>query len=206
VFDFEIVTTRQGWIGAEVTAEHIEIAKESYVARQQRRSSCGMQDHFSPDDMPEAVRDTKEDHRWSGDLGEMLLKDYLEQRVFDHCWLANVRESEYDVDFLINGKPIDVKTKRRKKAPKMRKDYFETVNHEQFVVAKKRDIVGYVFCDYAYEEDWIYVTGTVSYQKFDALKIWRAKGSKSNACLISADSWDIPITDLVPPFKWRKAV
>jgi len=205
MFDFEICDTPQGWVGAEVTPDHIEIAKKSYVARQQRCRSAGMQEHFSPDDMPDAVRDTREDHRWSGELGEMLLKDYLEQRVFDHCWLANMRETEYDIDFLINGKSIDVKTKRRKAAPKMRKDYFETVNHEQFVIAKTKELAGYVFCDYAYEEECVYLTGTISYQKFDSLKIWRAKGSQSNACKISADSWDIPITDLVAPLKWVKA-
>jgi len=205
MFNFEICTTKQGWIGAEVTQEHIETAKERYVERQLRFRAAGQEGHFAPDDMPDDVRDTKEDHRWSGDLGEMLVKDYLEQRAYDHTWLANVRKSEHDIDFLINRKPIDVKTKRRKRAPKNRKDYFETVNHEQFVIAKTRELAGFLFCDYAYKEDWIYLTGTVSFGKFDKLKQWRAKGSKSNVCLISADSWDIPITELVVPMKWPKA-
>jgi hypothetical protein len=193
-----------GWIGAEVEDRHIETAKHRFLERQARCNGARMGHRFNPDNMPTNDIDTENDHRWSGDLGEMLVKDYLEQRGFSHQWLADYRESEFDIDFVVRGQNIDVKTKRRKKIPQNRQDYFETVNHEQFVIAETREVAGYMFCDYAYEDQWIYLIGTVSYQKFDRLKIWRPKGSTSNACLISADSWDIPIPNLAFPIKWGK--
>lgn len=200
MFEFEICTAATGWVFADVTPEHIEEAKRRYLERRKRCRAEGMKDKFTPDDM-------EVDHRWSGDLGEMFLKDYLEQRAYDHHWLANVRESEFDIDFLINRKKVDVKTKRRKRAPQNRINYFETVNHEQFITSKQpgREVESYAFCDYAYEDQQIFLTGAVSWAKFDAKKIWRPKGSQSNKCSISADSWDIPITLLMPPLKWPKA-
>jgi hypothetical protein len=205
MFDLEICTLPQGWIGAACKPEHIEIAKERYVERQQRCRAGGMQGNFAPDDMPDAVRDTKDDHRWSGDLGEMLVKDYLELRAIDHDWLAGARESEYDPDFRINRVHIDVKTKRRKHIPLKQDDYFETINNDQFLLAPKRKIIGFLFCDYAYEDRWIYLIGKISYAQFDQHKIWREKGTMSNVCKISADSWDVPITKINTPLNWVKA-
>lgn len=183
------------------------MARERYLERQHRCAAKGERKaHFTPDGLAEADVDTVRDHRWSGDLGEMLVKDYLELRAYDHHWLAGVRESEYDPDFLINRIKIDVKTKRSKRVPKNQPSYFETVNHDQFVLAKTRDIKGFIFCHYAYEDGWIYLIGKISYAQFDKLKIERNPGDQVHEQFtVSAKSWDIPITELTPPLKWVKS-
>ncbi len=198
MFDFEICTAPQGWVFADVLPMHIEEAKERFLERQKRCRAQGVREKVSPDDMDD-------DHQWSGDLGEMLVKDYLELRAIDHNWLTGVRESEFDPDFRITRVNIDVKTKRRKVMPKNQPDYYETVSHDQFVLAEKREVIGFMFCDYAYKEQRIYLIGKMSYKQFDQLKEWRAKGAMLDKCKISADSWDVPITKVIPPLKWRKA-
>ena len=207
MFNLEIVTTPQGWVAAPVEPEHIEIAKERYLDRQHRFEATGQRNqHFKPDDMPDEDVDTERDHRWSGDLGEMLVKDYLTRRRYDHHWLAGVKETEYDPDFWIAGHKIDVKTKRSKGAPKLVDHYFATVNHDQLVIAKTRDVAGFIFCSYAYEDQWIYLVGKISYAQFDKIKIERNVGDQVHEHFtVSAKSWDVPITALTPPLRWVKA-
>lgn len=206
MFNLEIVTTPQGWVAAKVEPEHIEIAKERYLERQQRCRADGLREKFTPDGMDAGDVDTERDHRWSGDLGEMLVKDYLERRAYEHHWLAGVRESEYDPDFWISGHKLDVKTKRRKMEPLLQDDYFETVYHDQFVLAKTRGVAGFLFCDYAYGHQWIYLVGKISYAQFDKIKIERNVGDQVHEHFtVSAKSWDVPITALTPPLRWVKA-
>jgi len=193
MFDSELVTTPQGWYAAHCTPEMIEIAQQHHAAR------------FSPGDKSHIESSIEEDDaRWSWYLGEMVVDAMLAQRAYDYQWLSN--ESDYEPDFRISGMLIDVKTKNRVCAPRLEDDWFASVRHDQFVIAPKHGIKGYIFCDYDYKNHWVYVLGKLGYDRFAAESIHRQKGDYvHDKHTTRVECHDIALTKLMLPLKWQKA-
>ena len=187
-----IVTTPQGWAAAEVPSPAVQIAKDRFA-----QHFAGRQPHLID------AQNGAGNYNWSGELGEMLVDQYLTERCYNFKWMAD--ENEYEPDFLINGISIDVKTKNVSSRPKLQDDYFSTVRHDQFVIAKRHGILGYIFCNYDYRNQWVYLMGKISYAQFDKIKIERNVGDQvHDYYTVREKSWDVRLTDLTPPMQWTK--
>jgi len=187
-----MVTTAQGWVAAPVPDEAIAGAKELHATK----FSAGDKSHIES-----AIGD--EDYHWCGELGEMFTDQVLRWRCYTYAWQSN--DNDYDPDFNIGGYGVDVKTKNRGCPPQLKPDWFATVRHDQFVIAKQYGIQAYIFCDYDYKNQWIYMLGKISYAQFDKLKIERNVGDVvHDNFTVRKKSWDIRLTDLIVPLEWKK--
>lgn len=193
-----MVTTPQGWVAAPVPDEAVTAAKELHASK------------FTPGDdshIRSSIGD--DDYRWCGELGEMFTDQVFAFRHYTYVWQSN--KNDYSPDFNIGNYNVDVKTKNRGCTPRLKPDWYATVKHDQFVIAKQHEIAAYIFCDYDCNNQWIYMLGKISYAQFDTLKIERNVGdivTRANAkddFVVKEKSWDVRLTDLLVPIRWKKA-
>ena len=191
--DFDLVTTPQGWVATQCSAEQVGVATKHHAER------------FKPDDSShiDSAIDSP-DARWSWYLGEWVVHQMLQHKGIQHHWLSN--EDDYAPDFSINEMFVDVKVKNRGCRPVMADDWYATVRLDQFLTAPRHNIKAYIFCDYCYKSQHLTVLGKMSYTQFAKGSTYRPEGTYVHKKhTTQEDCRDIELTKIIVPMKWVQA-
>lgn len=143
----------------------------------------------------------KEDTRWSGRLGEIVVDEYLTQLGLPHEW--DPIGQPFGPDFVIQGTKADLKTKSCGSPPVMGPSYFATVRMEQYLRAPAKGIQCYLFCNYNHNNQTMYLVGSASVERFEEWKIHRIVGDQIHSkYTVREESYDIHLSKLISPRDW----
>ena len=194
---FEWVPTPEGWFSSSCPDWAINEAKERHAGNQEL---FGETDNY----MDQASSQNGEDTRWSGQLGEIALANFLTIREIPHHWDA--QRDRLAPDFGVRDHAWDLKTKTVGGYPKMSDTYFATVPDKQWTRVKqgKSDIVAYMFANYNYKLNHLFILGAMSIQAFAKMARYRVPGEVVHPFYtVKVHSWDVLLSELVVPTEWR---
>lgn len=129
---------------------------------------------------------TKGKSNFVGAIGEIVLFDYLRERGNDVVF-----KNTFDYDMIVNGKSVDIKTKRCTTQPKS--NYLCSIA----ATSKHQKCEYYIFVRVLTTLDELYVLGSISKKEFFEKAKFNRKGQEDvNGWKFAADCYNLPISEL----------
>ncbi len=140
----------------------------------------------------------KEDRRWVGDLGEVVLNVFLAALRVDYEWLVDGDVTALP-DFIVNGVMLDAKTTRRVTYPKKKDDYEVGIPPS----ALRAVIDEFFFMWYEEPKDKMWLLGSITKADFMYNSYFLKKGElcRCGTMRASHDSHQINLTHLTFPME-----